>query len=103
MSDSLPARSDVPPIAPRVDAHTGSDAPARVDEASRSASEHAILSLVLPGLGQFAQGRPIAGMAQLGTVAAYAASALALGGGRALLLAVLWNLWSALDAYRHDR
>jgi hypothetical protein len=67
------------------------------------AVERALLSLVLPGLGQFAQHRFVTGAGQLGTVLAYATTALALGGGRAVLLAVAWNLWSAVDAYRHER
>lgn len=45
----------------------------------------------------------MAGAGQLGTVLTYAGAALALGSGRALLLAVAVNLWSAIDAYRHDR
>jgi hypothetical protein len=67
------------------------------------ASERALLSLVVPGLGQIAQRRFLVGAAQLGTVVAYAVSAFALGGRQALLLAVAWNVWSAIDAYRHDR
>ena len=36
------------------------------------------------------------------TVVSYLVGALALGGGdRALWLAVAWNVWSAIDAYRH--
>lgn len=68
-----------------------------------SAAEHAVLSAVLPGLGQFAQRRFIAGASQLGTVIAYGVTAVALGGGRTLLLAIAWNVWSAIDAYRHER
>lgn len=69
-----------------------------------SSPERAILSLVVPGLGQFAQRRFLVGAGQLGTVLAYAVTALALGGGgRALLLAIGWNIWSAVDAYRHER
>jgi hypothetical protein len=36
-------------------------------------------------------------------VVAYVATAAALGGGHALLLAIGWNVFSAVDAYRHDR
>jgi hypothetical protein len=57
----------------------------------------------MPGLGQFAQRRFLAGAGQLGTVVAYVTTALALGGGSALLLAIGWNVYSAIDAYRHDR
>ena len=66
-------------------------------------TERWFLSLVLPGLGQFAQHRFFAGAGQLGTVVAYGVTALALGSGQALLLAVGWNVWSAIDAYRHER
>jgi hypothetical protein len=40
--------------------------------------------------------------AQFGTVAAYLVGALAVGGHRALLFALLWNAWSVIDAYRHE-
>jgi hypothetical protein len=66
-------------------------------------SSRAMLSLLLPGLGQFAQRRFVAGVGQLVTVAAYSTTALALSDGRALWLAIAWNLWSAIDAYRHER
>jgi hypothetical protein len=61
------------------------------------------LSALIPGLGQFVQRRFFTGAGQLGTVLAYSATAIALGSGRALLLAVAWNVWSAIDAYRHER
>ena len=77
--------------------------PVSVTSPRASAGEHAVMSLVLPGLGQFAQRRFIAGASQLGTVIAYGVTAAALGGGRALLLAIAWNVWSAIDAYRHER
>ena len=67
------------------------------------AGQRAILSLLLPGLGQFAQHRFLAGAGQLGTVVAYVTTAAALGSGPALLLAIGWNIFSAVDAYRHDR
>ena len=80
-----------------------SDTPASAVAPRAPAVERAVLSLVLPGLGQFAQRRFLAGGGQLGTVVAYAATALAVGGGSALWLAIGWNVWSAVDAYRHDR
>ncbi|HTJ22697.1 MAG TPA: hypothetical protein VL383_09905 [Gemmatimonadaceae bacterium] len=40
---------------------------------------------------------------QFGTVAAYAAAAIASGNPRALWIAVAWNVWSAVDAYRQER
>jgi hypothetical protein len=67
------------------------------------AAQRAVLSLLVPGLGQFAQHRFLAGAGQLGTVVAYVTTAAALGGGPALLLAIGWNVYSAIDAYRHDR
>ena len=67
------------------------------------AGQRAILSLLLPGLGQFAQHRFLAGAGQLGTVVAYVTTAAVLGSGPALLLAIGWNVFSAVDAYRHDR
>src|SRR3712207_7462274 len=48
-------------------------------------------SVLVPGLGQLAQRRPLTAALQFGTVAAYVASAYAVGGGRALWLAVLWK------------
>ena len=85
------------------DALEKSRATAPVIDGRRSASERALLSLVVPGLGQFAQRRFIVGAGQLATVVAYTVSAFALGGRHALVLAVAWNVWSAIDAYRHDR
>jgi hypothetical protein len=80
------------------------DAPLPASVSPRApAVERAILSLVVPGLGQLAQRRFLTGGGQLGTVLAYATTALALGGGSALWLAIGWNVWSAVDAYRHER
>lgn len=62
----------------------------------------ALLSALVPGLGQAAQGRLVTAGLQFGTVAAYLAGAFALGGRRAILLAVAWNVWSVIDAYRHE-
>ncbi len=33
----------------------------------------------------------------------YSVAAIGGGWGRAAVLAVVWNLWSAVDAYWHDR
>jgi len=74
----------------------------RSDRTTRAARERALLSAVVPGLGQLAQRRFVAASAQFGTVASYLAGALAVDGRRALLLAVLWNVWSVIDAYRHE-
>jgi len=66
------------------------------------AKERALLSAFVPGLGQVAQRRFVAASIQFGTVATYLGGALAVGGRRALLLAILWNIWSAIDAFRHE-
>ncbi len=63
---------------------------------------HAGLSALVPGLGQLMQGRWITALVQFGTVAAYVLGALGLGGRRALLVALVWNVWSVIDAYRHE-
>ena len=107
----IPLESD-PKLALGVEAHT-SDlpekgqseelalevlAPPQVTPSSRAA-----LSLLLPGLGQFAQGRFWVGAGQLVSVVAYSATALALSDVRALIFAIAWNVWSAIEAYRHER
>jgi hypothetical protein len=71
-------------------------------ERRERAIQHAGLSVLVPGLGQLAQGRSIAALVQFGTVAAYVGAALGLGGRRALLVALVWNVWSVIDAYRHE-
>jgi hypothetical protein len=58
---------------------------------------------LVPGLGQAVQGRLGAAVFQFGTVAAYVVAAAGVGNGRALLVALAWNAWSAFDAYRHER
>ena len=68
-----------------------------------SPAGRALQSLLIPGLGQFAQRRFLIGAGQLVTVLAYSATALSLGGPRALLLSIAFNVWSAIDAYRHER
>ena len=65
-------------------------------------SGRALLSALVPGLGQLAQRRFLAASVQFGTVATYLVGALAVGGRRALVLAVIWNVWSVVDAYRHE-
>jgi hypothetical protein len=59
------------------------------------------LSLLLPGAGQIAQRRFGIAAIQLLTVGSYLFAAMNAGGGRAYLLALAWNAWSAFDAYRH--
>jgi hypothetical protein len=71
-------------------------------QSKEHARDRALLSAFVPGLGQFAQHRFVAASVQFGTVASYLAGALAFGGRRALLLALLWNVWSVIDAFRHE-
>jgi hypothetical protein len=73
-----------------------------VIERNQRAGRDALLSALVPGLGQAMQRRFGAAVIQFGTVSAYVAGALSLGGRRSLLLALLWNAWSIIDAYRHD-
>lgn len=72
------------------------------ERASAHTIQHAGCSLLVPGLGQLVQHRYGAALLQFGTVAAYLGGALGLGGRRALFLALVWNLWSVVDAYRHE-
>jgi hypothetical protein len=69
----------------------------------RRAFEHATMSVLVPGLGQLAQRRPLTGVVQFATVAGYVIAALSLDRGQAAWLALVWNAWSAVDAYRHSR
>ena len=71
-------------------------------EKRERAIERAALSLLVPGLGQVAQRRYVDAALQFGTVATYVIGVFTLGGGRALLLALLWNAWSVVDAFRHE-
>jgi hypothetical protein len=66
-----------------------------------SAQTHAVASACLPGLGQWLQGRRLAAAIHFGTVAVYVAAALATDSHQALWLAVLWNGWSAVEAWLH--
>jgi hypothetical protein len=61
------------------------------------------LSILLPGAGQVVQRRFVAAAIQAATVGAYLVAASSVGGGRALGLAIGWNVWSAIDAYWHAR
>lgn len=63
--------------------------------------QRALESAIVPGLGQLRQGRFVAAVAQFGTVVAYLVAAGSLGGRRAMLFALLWNVWSIIDAARH--
>ena len=67
------------------------------------AASHAACSALIPGAGQLLQGRVGAAVVQFGTVAAYAVAAISSGNARALWIAVAWNVWSAIDAYRRER
>ena len=72
-------------------------------ELRERAASHAACSALIPGAGQLLQGRLGAAIGQFGTVAAYAAAAIGTGNPRALWIAVAWNVWSAIDAYRRER
>jgi hypothetical protein len=71
-------------------------------EWTASPPSEALLSAAIPGLGQVAQGRYVAAATQFVTVVGYMVSAVAVGGRRALLAALLWNVWSTIDAYRSE-
>ena len=71
-------------------------------EQRERAIDRAALSLFVPGLGQAVQHRYVDAALQFGTVATYVVGVLSLGGGRALLLALLWNAWSVVDAFRQE-
>jgi hypothetical protein len=84
--------------------NTTHDVPTQIEEPPLpveplSPTSYALLSVLVPGLGQLAQRRPLTAALQFGTVVAYLGSAYAMGGGRALWLAVLWNAWSAVEAW----
>ncbi len=64
--------------------------------------EHAYFSALIPGLGQLAQGRVRSAVLQFGTVASYMAASFGLHGRRAMVLGLLCNIWSSIDAYRHE-
>ena len=71
----------------------------RRDQAAAAAG----LSLLIPGLSQALQHRWVPAYIHLGAVLTYVLGVLQAGWGRAGWLAVAWNLWSAFDAYRHER
>lgn len=102
MSES---RGDLRPHSPAPpDGTAETSISARHDPGDRRfrALQHAGMSVLVPGLGQLAQRRFGAAVIQFGTVAAYMGIAAHFGGGRALLVALCWNVWSVLDAYGHD-
>jgi hypothetical protein len=66
------------------------------------AVNRAAMSAFIPGLGQLAQRRYVDAALQFGTVVAYAAGVYGLGGGRAVLAALAWNVWSVVDAFRYE-
>jgi len=61
------------------------------------------MSLLVPGLGQLLQRGFAAAAIHFGAVATYVVTAIGVGWGRAAFLAIAWNVWSAVDAYWHDR
>lgn len=92
--------SDTLQSLPASPAHTPNDNAPSV--AHWDPSSFSLLSLLVPGAGQLAQGRFLAAAVQAATVGTYLAAAMSLGGGRSLWLAVAWNAWSAIDAYWHS-
>jgi len=66
------------------------------------AVRHASYSVLVPGLGQLAQRRFGAALLQFGTAVAYTSAAIGLGNPRAGLIGLAWNIWSVVDAYRHE-
>jgi len=66
------------------------------------AVRHAGYSVLVPGLGQIAQRRFSAALLQFGTAVAYTTAAIGLGNPRAGLVGLAWNIWSVVDAYRHE-
>ena len=71
-------------------------------ELRKRAIQHASYSVLIPGLGQLAQRRFGAALLQFGTAAAYATAALGLGSPLATLVGLACNIWSVVDAYRHE-
>ena len=71
--------------------------------APRDTGNYFWLSVVIPGAGQLAQRLYVSAAIQTVTVCFYMVAASAGGGGRALFLALVWNLYSAVDAYWHAR
>lgn len=63
----------------------------------------ATMSAMIPGLGQWGQKRRFIGALQLGTVLASVATAMATENPGAAFLALAWNVWSSVDAFRHAR
>jgi hypothetical protein len=60
----------------------------------------ALLSDLVPGLGQLSPKRYLAAALQFSTFAFYILAAVAFDRSHALWLAAFWNAWSANDAYR---
>lgn len=96
MPDELHTAPTAPIEAPATDENSGS-------VARRLPGYYFWLSVLIPGAGQIAQRRFVAGAMQAATVGTYLVAASNLGGGRALWLALAWNVWSAVDAYWHAR
>ena len=96
--ESKPVKADQAERPARVEAPSP---PVRVEPLD--AVSFAIMSALIPGLGQWGQGRRLVGALQFGTVAAYVISAIASGNQSAAWLGVAWNVWSSVDAFRHAR
>jgi hypothetical protein len=74
----------------------------QVDGTQRfSATEAALASGFIPGVGQLLQGRYLAAAVHFSTVATYLVVGAEFGLRRALFAALAWNVYSIIDAYRH--
>ena len=70
---------------------------------SLDAASFATMSAMIPGLGQWGQGRRLIGALQFGTVTAYLVTAIVSENLSAVWFAALWNVWSCVDAFRYAR
>jgi hypothetical protein len=83
-----------PPVVPETpDAHVGI-----VESKPVSITDAAVGSLLVPGLGQLLQRRYLTAALHAASVGAYLISAYKYGGRGWMLGALVFNLWSVLDA-----
>ena len=61
------------------------------------------LSLLVPGLAQAMERRWASAITHFGAVMTYLVVVAQAGWGHAGWLAIAWNVWSAVEAYRHAR
>jgi TM2 domain-containing membrane protein YozV len=75
--------------------------PSEPAETRQGSGTEALASAFIPGVGQLLQGRRLAGVAQFTTVIAYLVIGSAVGLRHAMLFALVWNVYSVIDAYRY--